>query len=121
MVVVISDFFVERDGLFRGLKMLRHRGHDVLLFHVLDDQELDFDYSGTTRFEGMEDMGQLVCDPKGLREGYLEAVNEFLASLRRHCSRNTIDYQIIRTSDHLDAALSHYMNHRIGMRQTVRN
>ena len=121
MVVVISDLFVERDGLFRGLKLLRHRGHDVLLFHVLDDQELDFDYSGTTRFEGMEDMGQLVCDPKGLREGYLEAVKDFLGSLRRHCSRNTIDYQVIRTSDHLDAALSHYMNHRIGMRQTVRN
>jgi uncharacterized protein (DUF58 family) len=121
MVVVISDLFVERDSLFRGLKMLRHRGHDVLLFHVLDDQELDFEYSGTTRFEGLEDMGQLVCDPKGLRAGYLDAVHEFLASLRRHCSRNTIDYQIIRTSEHLDAALSHYMNHRIGMRQTVRN
>jgi uncharacterized protein (DUF58 family) len=121
MIVVISDLFVEREGLFRGLKLLSHRGHDVLLFHVLDDQELDFNYSGTTKFEGMEEMGDVVCDPRALREGYLAAMGEFLAEIRRNCARNVIDYQPIRTSEHLDEALAHYMNHRIGMRQTVRN
>jgi uncharacterized protein (DUF58 family) len=121
MIVVISDFFVDRDGLFRGLKLLRHRGHDVLLMHVMDDEELDFNYSGTTRFDGMEGMGELVCDPRALREGYLQAVQTFLDELRRHCARNVVDYQTIRTSEHLDAALAHYLNHRIGMRQTIRN
>lgn len=121
MVVLISDLFVPREGLFKGLKLLRHRGHDVLLFHVLDDQELDFDYSGTTRFMGMEDMGELVCDPKALREGYLDAMREYLEDLRLHCSRSMIDYQTIRTSEHLDAVLRHYFNHRIGMGQSVRN
>ena len=87
----------------------------------MDDEELDFNYSGTTPFEGLEEMGELVCDPRALREGYLEAVGQFLDELRRHCSRNTIDFQTIRTSDHLDAALAHYLNHRIGMRQTVRS
>jgi uncharacterized protein (DUF58 family) len=121
MIVVISDFFVDRDGLFKGLKLLRHRGHEVLLLHVVDDQELDFNFSGTTKFEGMEEAGDLVCDPRALREGYLEAMQQFLDELRRHCARNVVDYQTIRTSEHLDAALAHYMNHRIGMRQTVRN
>ncbi|MBM81739.1 MAG: DUF58 domain-containing protein [Planctomycetaceae bacterium] len=121
MVIIISDLFVERESLFRGLNMLRHRGHDVLLFHVLDDQELDFSYSGTTKFEGMEEMGEIVCDPRSLREGYMEAMEAYLSELRRHCSSNVIDYQTIRTSEHLDAALAHYLNHRIGMRQTVRN
>ncbi len=121
MVVLISDLFTPRDGLYRGLKLLRHRGHDVLVLHILDDQELDFDYSGTTKFEGMEEMGDLVCDPRSLREGYLQAMQEFLDDLRRYCSRNLIDFQTIRTSEHLDAALAHYMNHRIGMRQSVRN
>lgn len=120
MVVLISDLFVERDGLFKGLKLLRHRGHDVLLFHVLDDEELDFNYAGTTKFEGMEEMGDLVCDPRSLREGYQRAVHAFLDEVRRHCARNVVDYQTIRTSEHLDAALSHYMNHRIGMHRTVR-
>lgn len=120
MVVLISDLFCDREELFRGLRMLRHRGHDVLIFHVLDDEELDFSYAGITRFLGMEEMGDLVCDPKSLREGYLEALNEFLEDVRRRCARGMIDYQVIRTSEHLDAALRHYLNHRIGMRQTSR-
>ncbi len=121
MVVVISDLFVEREGLFRGLRLLRHRGHDVLILHVMDDEELDFSYAGTTKFVGMEEMGDLVCDPRALRDGYLRAVHVFLEDLRRHCARNVIDFQTIRTSEHLDAALAYYLNHRIGMRRTVRN
>ncbi|MFQ5734249.1 MAG: DUF58 domain-containing protein [Planctomycetaceae bacterium] len=120
MVVVVSDLFADREGLFRGLKLLRHRGHDVMLFHVMDDQELDFEYSGTTKFEGMEEMGDLICDPRSLRSGYLDAVKQFLEALRRGCARHVVDFQTIRTSEHLDAVLAYYLNHRIGMRQSVR-
>ncbi len=120
LIVLISDLFVPRAGLFKGLELLRFRGHDVLLFHVLDDQELDFNYSGTTKFEGLEAAGDLVCDPRSLREGYLEAMESYLAMLRRFCSAGRIDYQTIRTSEHLDAVLAHYLNHRIGMQQTGR-
>jgi uncharacterized protein (DUF58 family) len=120
MIVLISDLFAPREGLFKGLKLLRHRGHDVLVFHVLDDEELDFNYAGTTRFEGLEAMGELLCDPRSLREGYLEAIKSFVEELRRNCSRQTIDYQTIRTSDHLDAVLGHYISHRIGMQKNAR-
>jgi uncharacterized protein (DUF58 family) len=115
MVVLISDLFVPRDGLFRGLRLLRRRGHDVMIFHVLDDEELDFNYSGTTRFEGLEEMGELVCDPRSLREGYLAALNAYLDDIRRRCAGSVIDYQTIRTSEHIDAALRHYLNHRVGL------
>lgn len=121
MVVVISDLLCDREGLFKGLRLLRHRGHDVLVMHILDDQELDFSYSGTTKFEGMEDTGELLCDPSSLREGYLAAMNQFLEELRRKCAGHVVDYQTIRTSQHLDAALAHYMNHRVGMRGSVRS
>jgi len=121
MIILISDLFADRQSLFRGLKLLRHRGHDVLLLHILDDQELDFNYNGTTRFEGLEEMGDLVCDPRSLRDGYLRAMQSFLEEVRRNCAKNVIDYQTIRTSEHLDAALAHYLNHRIGMGQSVRN
>jgi uncharacterized protein (DUF58 family) len=120
MIVLISDLFVPREGLFKGLKLLRHRGHDVLLFQILDDEELDFNYSGTTRFEGLEAAGDLVCDPRALRDGYLAALKAFLDELRRHCSKNTIDFQTIRTSQHLDAVLAHYLTHRVGMGKSVR-
>ncbi len=120
LVILISDFFVDRENLFKGLQLIKRRGHDVMLFHVLDDQELDFTFTGTTKFEGMEDAGSLVCDPKSLREGYRKAMNEFIDELRKYSARNVIDYQTIRTSTPLDAVLRHYMNHRLGMRQAKR-
>jgi uncharacterized protein (DUF58 family) len=120
MIVLVSDLFAPREGLFKGLRLLRHRGHDVLVFHVLDDEELDFNYAGTTRFEGLEALGELICDPRSLREGYLAAMREFIDELRRNCARQTIDYQTVRTSENLDAVLGHYIKHRLGMRQTAR-
>ncbi|WP_339627030.1 DUF58 domain-containing protein [Gimesia maris] len=119
-IILISDLFVDRESLFKGLRLLQYRGHDLMLLHILDDQELDFDYSGTTRFEGMEEAGELVCDPRSLRDGYLKAMHEFLNEIRRRCARNKFDYQTIRTSEYLDAALAHYLNHRIGMQQSIR-
>jgi uncharacterized protein (DUF58 family) len=120
LIVLVSDLFVDRAGLFKGLKLLRTRGHDVMVFHVMDDEELDFNYAGTTKFEGMEEMGDLICDPRSLREGYLAAVNAFVDDIRRHCTKQMIDYQTVRTSEHLDAVLAHYVTHRVGMRQSVR-
>ncbi len=119
MIVLISDLFVDPQLLDKGLSLLRHRGHDVMVFHILDDEELDFDFSGTTKFEGLEEAGDVLCDPRALREGYLTALNQFLETIRRNCSRRLIDYQTIRTSEHLDAALAHYLNHRIGMRSSA--
>ena len=121
LIVVISDLFVDRDGLFKGLKLLRTRGHDVMVMHVMDDQELDFNYAGTTKFEGMEEAGDLICDPRSLRDGYVAAVTKFVEELNRNCARQMIDFQTIRTSQHLDAALAYYVTHRVGMRKSVRN
>ncbi len=118
MIVLVSDLLAPRPGLFKGLKLLRHRGHDVLVFHVLDDEELDFNFAGTTKFEGMEELGDVLCDPRSLREGYLAAMQAYLDELRRFCAQQVIDYRTIRTSEHIDAVLLHYMNHRLGM---VRN
>ena len=120
LIVVISDLFVDRAGLFKGLKLLRTRGHDVMVMHVMDDEELDFNYAGTTKFEGMEEAGDLVCDPRSLRDGYLKAITAFVEDLHRNCARQMIDFQTIRTSQHLDAALAYYVTHRVGMRQSVR-
>lgn len=120
MVILISDLFVDRQELLKGLRLLRQRGHDLLLFHLLDDQELDFNFQGTTKFVGLETAGELVCDPKALRDGYLTAMQQFLDEIRRHCAGHQIDYQTIRTSTPLDAALRHYMNHRVGMRGSLR-
>ena len=108
---------VRRLDLREGLQLLRQRKHEVLIVHTMDDQELDFDYSGTMRFEGLEDAGKLTCDPAALRAGYQRAVETFLETIRRRCAGSVIDYRLARTSEHLDAVLSHLLNFRIGMRK----
>jgi uncharacterized protein (DUF58 family) len=114
MIVLISDLLVPRPGLFRGLKLLRSRGHDVLVFHVMDDDELEFPFTGPTRFEGLELPQHLRCNPRALREGYLEALNAYLEEVSRGCSRQSVDYALLRTSDSLDAALAAYLSRRLG-------
>ena len=66
MIVIISDFLVDREPLFKGLQMLCQRRHDILVFHVMDDEEMNFPFTGTTRFEGMEQLPDLLCDPRAL-------------------------------------------------------
>jgi uncharacterized protein (DUF58 family) len=115
MMVLISDLLADRGGLLKGIKLLRQRGHDVMVFHVMDDDELDFPFSGPTRFEGLEIPDHLACNPRALREGYLEALKSFLDEVRLGCARNSCDYRLIRTSEPLDAALATYLSRRLAM------
>ena len=115
MMILVSDLLGDRKGLIKGLKLLRQRGHDVMVFHVMDDDELDFPFSGPTRFEGLELPDHLNCNPRALRTGYLEALDRFLEEVRRNCAKNTCDYDLIRTSKSLDSVLASYLSNRLGM------
>lgn len=117
IVVLISDFLADREGLFRGVKLLRSRGHDVLFFHVLDDDELDFPFNGATRFEGMEIDQSLQCNPRALREGYLAALAAYLEEIRSGCARTGVQYALLRTSQPLDAALAEFLSRRMRMQR----
>ncbi|MEZ6070961.1 MAG: DUF58 domain-containing protein [Pirellulales bacterium] len=106
LVVLFSDLLAEREGFFRGIRLLRQRGHDVLVFQILDDDELDFPFTGPVRFDAAESTNHLTCNPRLLKEGYLEALQTFLEEVCRGCAQNRADYQLIRTSDPLDMALT---------------
>jgi uncharacterized protein (DUF58 family) len=121
MTILISDLLADRAGLFRGLKLLRSRGHDVLVFHVLDDDEIDFPFNGPTRFEGLEGPDAVRCNPRALREGYLRAFAAFLDEVRRGCARHGVDYALLRTSQPLDAALAACLSARLGMHHKNRD
>ena len=106
MFFIFSDLFVNRDELFSGLKALRAQGSDVVVFHILDDDELDFEFSGPTRFEGLELPQILRCNPRALRDGYIEALKEYLKEIAKGCAANQIQYNLVRTSTPLDAVLA---------------
>lgn len=113
MMVLISDLLVERPGLFQGLRLLRSRGHDVMVFHVMDDDELDFLFQGATRFDAMESDQRLRCNPRALRQGYLAAIGAFLEEVRRGCAANDVGYMLLRTRQSLDAALAAFLSKRM--------
>ena len=113
VVIVVSDLFGDTDATLKGLRMLRQRGHDVLLFHVLDDDELDFPFTGSSQFDDLESDIQLNCNPKALRDGYLKEMNSFLETIKVGCARASIDYALVRTSDSLGAVLATFLSRRI--------
>ncbi|MEM9587641.1 MAG: DUF58 domain-containing protein [Planctomycetota bacterium] len=116
LVVIISDL-LGIDNLVEGLRVFRQRGHDVSLFHVLHHDELQFEFSGATRFEGLETDQFLNCNPRALREGYLEALEGFLDQTRKACGRLQIDYMLTQTGEPLDAVLAKF----IAARQALPN
>lgn len=116
MVILISDLLTDRESFFKGLDLLSHRRHDVIVFHLLDQDELDFEFQGTTKFLGMEAMPDLVCNPRALRDGYLEALKEYLDEVRRGCAKRGVEYALVRTSDYLDAVLAKFLAARMALR-----
>ena len=115
MMILVSDLFTDPDATLAGLRLLRQRGHDVMVFHIMDDDELDFEFNGPTRFEDLESETVLNCNPRALREGYMQELEKFLGKVRRGCAKNMVDYALVRTRDSLDAVLAHYLSNRLGM------
>lgn len=115
MMVLVSDLLCDRPNLFQGLRMLEQRGHDVLVLHVMDDDELDFPFSGPTRFDGLETDDRINCNPRALREGYMKALGAFLEEVRLGAARYRCDYELFRTSDPLDAVLTRFLSHRLAI------
>ena len=114
LVAVVSDLLADPADVLRGLRLLRQRGHDVMVFHVMDEDELEFPFSGPMRFDGMETADFLNCNPRSLRDGYMEALEEFLEEIRRGCAKHGVDYALIRTGQPLDAALASFLGRRMG-------
>ena len=112
IVVLLSDMFDETSEIAAGLKHLRHRKHEVILWHVMDGAELTFPFQEATLFRGLEQYPELLTDPRSLRKSYMEQVEAFVDGLKRTCRDLNIDYVSLRTDTPLNVALSSYLAHR---------
>ena len=112
IIVLISDLYDEPDRITAGLEHLRFRGNDVIVFHVMDRQELDFDFIEPVVLEDSETEEQLHVLPDVLRDEYIREINSHVEALREGAARNRIDYELHRTSEPLDAALFAYLARR---------
>ena len=121
VVVLISDLLVDLDQLSAALQQFRLRRHEVIVLHVMHDDELSFPFDTHTRFLGLETADQVHADPRALRRTYLEIVAGYLRQVGKLCANMGVDYALMNTNDSLDAVLSRYLVFRQRRTRQARN
>ena len=113
MVIVISDLFDEVEPLLRALHHFRYRKHDVMVFHVMAEEELTFPFEQWTEFRSLETAGlEAQLDPQSIRAAYLGRVREFIHTMETACGQMRIDYVRMNTKVAYDEALANYLARR---------
>jgi uncharacterized protein (DUF58 family) len=112
LVMVFSDLLGEPEPILQALRRLRHAGHDVIVFHVLDEAEVRFPFDGMVELEEPETQERLQVDASGFRRDYLDELEAFRDTYRRECSQMRIDYVALDTSMQFDKALLEYLMSR---------
>ena len=109
LVMIFSDFLVDEEQTLNALYRLKHGGHDVILFHVLDEAEVSFPFHGVCKMRDPETGEELKVDADGFRKDYIQKVNEFRNRLAQQCRSSGIDYVPLDTSMQFDKALMEYL------------
>jgi uncharacterized protein (DUF58 family) len=112
IVVVVSDLYDEPTRVMDGLRRLSCRGNDVIVFHLLDPAELDFDFAGSAQFVDMETGAEMHVVPEILKPEYRRIVREQTTYYERECQKERIDYALLDTGAPLDHALFTYLLRR---------
>ncbi len=109
LIVLLSDFFDDLDGIRKGLRHLRYKKHEMMAFQILDPQEIEFPFEEVTLFKGLEGLGELLTEPRALREGYLDQLRKFTEEFRKVCRGMHIDFTRMSSGDALDVSLSNFL------------
>ncbi len=112
MIFVISDFYDEPDAIINALQHLRFRGNDVIVFHLLDKNELEFEFTEPVLLEDCETEERLHIMPDVLAEGYRNTIKGHIEALRDGAAKNKIDYELLTTDMPLDFALFSFLAKR---------
>lgn len=113
LIFLISDCFDDVEATIAGLRHLRFRGHEVVLFHVMHRDEVEFPLDGNVRFVGLEGFEELMSRPHLLRPAYLRAVQRYLTELQKGCDGSGVDYVRMVTNRPLVTALGEYLVRRL--------
>jgi len=113
VVVILSDLFCDTVALEEALQHLRYRKHDVCMFHLMDPQEIAFQFDKPHRFVDMEDNTVLVVEPNLIADEYQEALREFLTNVKSACHNVHADYQLVTTDSPLEPLLRDFLLNRL--------
>jgi uncharacterized protein (DUF58 family) len=113
LIVVLSDCFDNVPELLRALQHFRHKRHEILLFHVIAPEEMEFPFKKWTQFRDLEVAGhKMLVDPKRLRKEYVKNFQQFRRDLRDGVGKMQIDYHLLRTDEPVERALGIYLTRR---------
>jgi uncharacterized protein (DUF58 family) len=112
LIVIVSDLYDDPDEVIRALHHFRHRHHELIVFHVLDQAELEFPFRDLTAFYDLETNERLQVDPVYVRDAYLEQIKAFTDGYRRACAESQIDYVLTDTTVPYDFMLARYIAKR---------
>jgi len=113
LVIILSDLFDDVDQLMKALHHFRYRRHEVLVMHIMAEEELRFPFDSFTHFKDLEVAAQqLALDPKTIRASYLDRVRTFLKDVEAGCGQMQIDYVPLNTKTPFDRALAEYLSRR---------
>jgi uncharacterized protein (DUF58 family) len=109
LIMLFSDLLSDPAPIIQSLRRLRHGGHDVILFHILDEAEVKFPFDGMVEFEDPESLDKLQIDASAFRRDYVSEMESFRETYRRECFQSGIDYVPLDTSMQFDRALTEYL------------
>jgi uncharacterized protein (DUF58 family) len=112
LIMVFSDLLTDPEPVIQSLYRLRHAGHEVILFHILDEAEVHFPFTGLMEFEDPESAEKIEVDARGIRDDYMNGVKEFREMYQRECGLADVDYVPMDTSVGFDKALLEYLIQR---------
>jgi len=112
ILVLLSDFYEEPDAVLEAIKPLKFLGNDIIVFHVLDQAEIDFGFEDASSFEDLESGEQIPVVPESLRAEYRSMIKAHIEALTTKFSEHRIDYTVLNTSEPLDRALFSYLSSR---------
>ena len=112
LVMLFSDLLAEPEEVIASLRRLRHGGHDVILFHILDAAEVTFPFEGLVELEDPESLDTIEVDADAYRSTYLEEIDSFRLLYECECRQSGIDYVPLDTSMQFDRALTGYLINR---------
>lgn len=112
LIILISDLMDDPERVITGLKHFRHRKHEVLVFHIMDPQEVHFTYNRQMKFTDMESRENLTTEPRLIQNAYRNEIQKFIRHYRQECLSNYIDYIHLTTDEAFDLGLTEYLNKR---------
>ena len=112
LVIVISDLIDNQDAVLNALQHFRHDRHEVIVFNIFDEAEIEFPFSGLTEFRDLETNQKMQLRPEVVKEAYKEKFDAFVERYRRDCRNAGVDYEVVNTRHPFEIMLSRYLTKR---------